>query len=197
MQITTTTTLHFVRRFLRRNISSGLWIIKKRISGIIIFAKLETVRNPIKINDEFIIFCHLFMGTRRSLYKILILCIFVGDVASSQNIYFSTLKSFFYLTSLTFFLLCELLCKEFLCFYVFSDLSSPFVVQLNLRQIRLWNWSHVMNFSFSPFLGGSERIPNTKKRQRKMLKCNYVSIISSVYETRRKRLAMMQRINKS
>lgn len=117
------------------------------------------------------------------LYKILILCIFVGDVASSQNIYFSTLKTFFYLTSLTFLLLCELLCKEFLCFYVFSDdsIESPFVVQLNLRQIRLWNWSHVMNFSFSPFLGGSERIPNTKKRQRKMFKCNYVSIIHRLF----------------
>lgn len=92
-------------------------------------------------------------GSLECLYKILILCIvlkyffgsLVYDSASSQNIYFSTLKILFFLpdscveTSTTACLpllnYCAKNKKNFVVMMILLKFSFAFVIQLNLRQI--------------------------------------------------------------
>lgn len=93
--------------------------------------------------DKFIIILTLVHGNQKAqtrqpdvqcLFKILILCIFYGDEASSQNIYFTTLNALFTWETVS-----TNYCAKRKEFCVFSDdsIESSFVVQLNLRQILL------------------------------------------------------------
>lgn len=110
--------------------------------------------------DKFIIILTLVHGNQKAqtrqpdvqcLFKILILCIFYGDEASSQNIYFTTLNALFYLRNSFDKLLCKtkrILCVFWRFYWIVFCCSIKFETNFSTR---LWNWSHVMNSSLLTF----------------------------------------------